>query len=97
MCFLYSTPQYWPSLDLYGWGEIGRQLRELTREGRWAEMKGAVTDEMLAQLVPMAVHGEIADVIRDWYGGLAETITMRMPADPADDGAIGRVIASLAK
>src|SRR5690606_4229503 len=28
--FLYSTPAYWPSLELFGWQERGQQLLDLT-------------------------------------------------------------------
>jgi probable F420-dependent oxidoreductase len=95
LTFLYSTPQYWPSLDLHGWGEVGRHLHQLTREGRWGEMKGAITDEMLSQLVPMGTYGEIADVLRAWYGDLVTGISFPMPEDPGCDAQAAAVIEAL--
>ena len=47
LTFLYSTPSYWPSLELFGWKERGEKLNALTREGKWQEMGGIVDDEML--------------------------------------------------
>ena len=38
LAFLFSTPAYWASLELFGWQHIGEQLLALTREGRWKEM-----------------------------------------------------------
>ena len=95
LSFLYSTPQYVPSLELEGWGEVGQRLHRLSREGRWAEMKSLVTDEMLDRLVPAGSYAEIADVLRDWYGGLATRITFPMPLDPAHDAQAADVIRSL--
>jgi probable F420-dependent oxidoreductase len=94
--FLYSTPHYWPTLDLYGWREVGERLRQLTREGRWHEMKGLVTDAILDALVPAGTYDAIAPTLRDWYGDLAGGLTLRVPEDPADDPALRRLIETLA-
>jgi probable F420-dependent oxidoreductase len=93
--FVYSTPQYWPSLQLYGWEGVGERLLELTRVGRWGEMKQIITDEIFETLVPCGTYDEIAPRIREWYAGLVDAITLRMPANPDDDRALGRVIEQL--
>jgi probable F420-dependent oxidoreductase len=95
LTFLYSTPAYWPSLDLFGWREVGERLHRLTREGKWGEMAGAVTDEMLDILVPSGTYAEIADRVRDAYAGLASGVTFPVPEDPADDAEAARAIAAL--
>jgi probable F420-dependent oxidoreductase len=95
LTFLYSTPAYWPTLELFGWREVGERLHRLTREGKWGEMAGAVSDEMLDALVPAAPYGEIAAVVREWYGGLATRINFPLPADPADDALAAHAIAEL--
>ncbi len=95
LTFLYSTPAYWPALVHHGWGEVGEQLHRLTRAGAWQEMRGMVTDAMLAQLVPQAGYDAIADVLLEWYGGLATRIAFPLPADPAHDVAIAKVVARL--
>jgi probable F420-dependent oxidoreductase len=95
LTFLYSTPQYWPSLELHDWGDVGRHLHQLTREGRWAEMQGAITDEMLDQLVPTGTYDEIAEILRAWYGGLVSGITFPMPEDPAYDAEATAAITAL--
>ena len=95
LTFLYSTPTYWPTLDLFGGRDVGERLHALTREGRWSEMTGAVSDAMLDALVPRAPYGEIAPVLKDWYGGLATRLTFPVPADPADDAAAARAIEAL--
>jgi len=93
--FLYSTPAYWGSLEIFGWKERGEHLHRLTREGRWGEMGGVIDDAMLDAFVPTASYAEIADVLREWYDDLISSITFPMPVDPAEDGDVARVIASL--
>jgi len=95
LTFLYSTPAYAPSLELFGWEDRGERLHELSREGRWDEMADVVDDEMLDTLAPTGSYDDIADILRDWYGGLTSWITFPMPADAADDAAAAEVIAAL--
>jgi probable F420-dependent oxidoreductase len=92
LSFLYSTPAYWPSLELFGWGECGPRLRQLTREGKWDEMPEVISDEMLHELLPTAPYAEIADVLRDRYADLATMITFPLPEDPALDPQVATVI-----
>jgi probable F420-dependent oxidoreductase len=93
--FLYSTPAYWRSLELYGWGDIGRELHQLTRESRWADMAGRVHDEMLDTLVPQASYDEIDSVLHRWYHGITDRITFPVPDDPDDDDRAAAVLARL--
>jgi probable F420-dependent oxidoreductase len=95
LTFLYSTPAYWPSLELFGWRAVGERLHRQTREGKWGEMAGAISDEMLDALVPAAPYAEIASVVREAYGGLATRVNFPLPADPADDALAARAIAEL--
>jgi probable F420-dependent oxidoreductase len=95
LTFTYSTPAYWATLEHHGWGDVGRALLEKTRAGDWAGMRGLVSDEMLDALVPSADHGEIAAQIRARYAGVADGISLRMPAEPADDAAFARVVEAL--
>jgi probable F420-dependent oxidoreductase len=93
--FLYSTPAYWPTLDLYGWGELGRELLRLSRENRWAEMTPLIRDDIIDQLVPAGVYEEIPAVLNEWYGGLVAGIKFPLPEDPACDGEVQRAVAAL--
>ncbi|MGH0038507.1 MAG: TIGR03617 family F420-dependent LLM class oxidoreductase [Myxococcota bacterium] len=93
--FLYSTPSYWPSLELFGWQERGEALHALAREGRWSDMAGVVDDAMLDAFAPTGAFDEIADVLREWYGGLTDWIALPLPEDPANDGSISEVIRQL--
>jgi probable F420-dependent oxidoreductase len=93
--FLYSTPAYWPSLELFGWQDKGQQLLGLTRSGDWGAMSDIVTDDMLAKFVPRGNYDNIAWVYKERYQTLAKRITFPMPVDPADDERVAEVIRQL--
>ncbi len=93
--FLYSTPAYWPSLELFGWQEKGQQLLDMTRSGNWEQMRDIVTDEMLERFVPRGTYDEIAAVYQQRYGDLTRRITFPMPENPADDALVAEVVRQL--
>ena len=93
--FLYSTPAYWPSLELFGWQDKGKQLLDMTRSGSWDDMPRIITDEMLEKFVPRGNYDEIAGIYKARFGGLARRITFPMPDDPADDERAAQAIDEL--
>jgi probable F420-dependent oxidoreductase len=95
LAFLYSTPAYWRSLELFGWRERGERLRELSRQGSWGEMAAVISDEMLDTLVPAAPYAEVADLLRERFGELCDWITFPMPEDSARDAACRKAIDAL--
>ena len=95
LAFLYSTPAYRRTLELYGWGELAGRLRELIRAERWEELGGLVTDEVIRTLVPTAPLDELAGVLLERFGGLAAGVLLTPPPDPAHDRELARVVASL--
>jgi len=95
LAFLYSTPAYWPSLELFGWRERGEALHRMTREGRWKELRDAIDDAMLDCFVPTGLYRELPAILRAWYGGLTDWLTFPMPADPRRDPEVARALAEL--
>jgi len=95
LAMLLSTPNYWPSLELFGWRDRGERLRELVRARRFTELASALDEEIVDALVPAAPWSELAGVLRDEYAGVADAIALALPRDPRDDAALGRVIAEL--
>ncbi|MCZ6828796.1 MAG: TIGR03617 family F420-dependent LLM class oxidoreductase [Gammaproteobacteria bacterium] len=93
--FLFSTPAYWPSLELFGWQDKGQRLLQLTRAGNWGEMPNILTDEVLEKIVPRGTYAEIAAVYTQRYAGLTTRITFPMPEDPADEPLAAAVIKQL--
>ena len=93
--FLYSTPAYWPSLELFGWEDKGQQLLDMTRSGNWQEMPNIITDEMLEKFVPRGTYENIADIYKARYADLSKRITFTIPDNPQDDQLAARAIATL--
>lgn len=93
--FLYSTPAYWPCLELFGWQDKGQQLLDMTRSGEWQKMSEIVTDEMLSRFVPRGTYETIAAEYRERYAGLTRRITFPLPADEADDALAAQAVRAL--
>ena len=95
LVFTLSTPAYWPALEHHGWLEVGQQLRDYTRQGRWQELDGLVPDEIVEAFVPAAPYEEIADLLLEQYADVADRLLFPVPADPDNDEAARRVIEKL--
>jgi len=95
LAFLYSTPAYRPTLELYGWGALGPQLRALIRDDRWEDLAAVLPDDVLDALVPCATFAALPDLLISRYAHLGQGIVVTPPGDPADDGEFGEVIAAL--
>ncbi len=95
LAFLYSTPAYGRTLELYGWAELGEQLRALTRSGRWDDLDTLVTDEVVDALVPQATYDDLPAVLAERFGGVADGVLIAPPDDPADDPAFAGLLRSL--
>jgi probable F420-dependent oxidoreductase len=81
LTFLYSTPAYWPALELHGIGEVGRTLHQLTREGRWDDLKGRLPEEFLEAVVPCGTYTELGDTLRARYADFAHGIALPVPEE----------------
>lgn len=64
IAFYASTPAYRPVLEVHGWGELQPLLRDLTREGRWAELPGAVPEEVVDAVAVVGSPAEVAQSLR---------------------------------
>lgn len=82
LAFYGSTPAYRPVLDCHGWGELQPELNALSKQGRWAEMGGLITDEVLHTIAACGTPAQIAAHIRARVaatGGLADTVCLYQP------------------
>lgn len=99
MAFLYSTPAYWPSLELFGLhqGEegLGKQLQLLTRENKWDDMVKLITDDLLDKVVVSGRYDQIAQLIMDYYQDQSDWITFPVPEKSDEEEASAAVIKSL--
>jgi len=76
IAFYGSTRTYHDVLELHGWTDVGMKLHELSKEDKWVEMAGLITDEMLATFAIDAPPADLADEILDSYGDVADRIQL---------------------
>ncbi len=95
LAFLYSTPAYAPTLDLYGWTEVGPRLRELIRHDRWDDLASVLSDEVLDTLVPCGTFDELPALLGERFAGLGQGLVVSPPPGRTDDEAFAAVVASI--
>jgi probable F420-dependent oxidoreductase len=76
-----STRTYRPILALHGLEDLGLKLHRLSVEGRWSEMSGEISDDLVRLFAACATYREIADAVETRFGGLADAIDLGFPAD----------------
>ena len=79
LAFYGSTPAYRPVLDAHDWGDLQPELNALSKQGRWAEMGGLITDEVLHTIAACGSPKEIAAHIRTRTDGIADTVCLYQP------------------
>jgi probable F420-dependent oxidoreductase len=79
IAFYASTKNYWPVLEVHGWGEVGQRLNRLAAAGRWQEMGPLVTDGMLHEFAVVATHADLAARLTVRYRGLLDRVFPYLP------------------
>lgn len=72
LAFYASTPAYHWVLEMYGEGDRAQRLHAWSREGRWDEMTGLITDELLDEFSVVAGAGELHQALRDRWDGVLD-------------------------
>jgi probable F420-dependent oxidoreductase len=80
IAFYASTRTYRPILALHGLEELGLKLHDLSLKGRWDDMAGEVSDEVVHLFAACGAYAEIAGMIAARWGGLADSIELDFPA-----------------
>lgn len=81
IAFYGSTPAYKGVFDHHGWGDAQPELNRLSKQGKWVEMADVIDDTMLDHFAVVGEPHELADKIKDRFGGLADRIQFSMPSD----------------
>jgi probable F420-dependent oxidoreductase len=74
VAFYGSTPSYWPVLEHHGYGDLGRKLNRMTKQGQWDKIAAEVSDDVLNLFACIGRHDEIKGIIEKRFGGLADAI-----------------------
>ena len=81
VAFYGSTRSYLPILSLHGLDELGLKLHGMSLDGRWNEMTSEVSDDVVRIFAACGIYGEIARVIEERFGGVADAIEINFPVD----------------
>jgi probable F420-dependent oxidoreductase len=92
LAFLYSTPAYQRTLELFGLHDIGHRLNELARRKEWSALADVLTDDVVGQLVPQGTHADLPDALASWYDRLCDGIALDTPSDPGDDAEFAAMV-----
>lgn len=82
IAFYASTPSYRPVLELHGWGELGAELTDLSKQGRWSEMGALVDDEVLGTFAVVAPPEQVAERVIARCAGAVDRISI-IPQSPS--------------
>jgi probable F420-dependent oxidoreductase len=92
LAFLYSTPAYHRTLELFGLGELGPRLTGLARDKKWSALSDVLGDDVVAQLVPQGTYAQLPGVLTSWYDGLCDGIAVDVPSDETHDDEFAAMI-----
>lgn len=92
---VYSTPNYWPSLELMGLDDIGPRLKQMVKEGKWSEMNDLFTEDMAEFFIYRGSFENISKILKSDYQNLIDGIALQLPENPDDDELMAGVIAEL--
>ncbi|MDH3706282.1 MAG: TIGR03617 family F420-dependent LLM class oxidoreductase [Acidimicrobiia bacterium] len=95
LAFLYSTPAYWPTLELLDMADLGAELRALTRDDAWDRLPAVLSDDVLDRLAPAGAWAEIGALLSARYADLTEGVLLRPPVDAGHDDEFAAVVADL--
>lgn len=76
VAFYASTPDYRGVLDQHGLGELQPRLRQMTRDGAWADMAREITDEVLDLFCISGSPGEIGAALENRWQGLVDQVSL---------------------
>jgi probable F420-dependent oxidoreductase len=93
--FYGSTSAYLPVLDVEGWADIQPELNALSKQGRFAEMRGLITEPMVARIGIVGTPEECAQQITARFGAHAVEVCCYFPGYTPRAADIGDLISAL--
>jgi probable F420-dependent oxidoreductase len=75
LAFYASTPAYRGVFDLHGWGAVNEELTALSKAGRWTEMAGLITEEMVDAFAIVACPDDLPARVAERFGGVVTRLS----------------------
>ncbi len=91
MAFYSSTPAYKVVLDHHGWGDIQPVLNRLTKEGKWLDMMGHISDDMVGLVGVSGTPAEAGAKLRERVG-FADRTSLVIYNETGDPGAVADLV-----
>ena len=96
IAFYGSTRTYKGVMDVHGWGDVCLELNRLASAGKWDDMPGVITDEMVETFATIGTHDQIVDKVKERYGSYATQIGFSLPMNgPGDEAKLREKIQEL--
>jgi probable F420-dependent oxidoreductase len=80
VAFYGSTRTYRPVFELHDLEDLGAELHRLSVQGKWKEMPGAVSDDVLDLFLASGTYDTVVGRIEERFGGLVDVVTLVFPA-----------------
>jgi probable F420-dependent oxidoreductase len=93
--FLYSTPAYRRTLELYGIAELGPQLRSVVREERWEDLPVLIPDELLDRVLVVGRYDELGPLLKARFSGLADGLLLGPVRSTQEDADLAGLVAAV--
>jgi probable F420-dependent oxidoreductase len=93
--FLYSTPAYRRTLELYGIEELGPRLRTVVRDERWEELPDLIPDDLLDRVLVVGRYEELGPLLTERFAGLADGLLLGPVRPTQDDADVARLVAAV--
>lgn len=87
LAFYASTPAYRGVFELHGWGAASEELTALSKAGRWQDMGGLITDEIVHAFAIVAAPDKLPALMAERFGGLVTRISFTPPSSLGRDAA----------
>ena len=80
--FYGSTPAYKGVLDVHGWGELQPVLNRMTKEGKWDQLAGEISDEMVNTFAAVGEPVAAARLVKERFSGLVDRVSLDVLTSP---------------
>jgi probable F420-dependent oxidoreductase len=95
IAFYGSTPAYLPVLQVEGWADVHPELNALSKQGRFAEMRRLISDELVARIGIVGTPEQCAQQIAARFGEHADEVCCYFPGYTPSGAEVADLIGAL--
>lgn len=96
IAFYSSTRTYHAVLDHHGWTDVGLELHQMSKDGRWKELPTRISDEMLDEWAIVTTPDALAATLVERCADMFSTVMLDLPpALRRDEDWLAETIAAL--